>query len=101
MVDAEPLQRGVERDAQVSARQAEVVRTVALWEAALGGEDDLLRLGGVCLEPAADDALGLVARVHVRGVDEGAAAGHEGVDDGVGGGFVGFAAERHGAEGQR
>ncbi|OEI67483.1 hypothetical protein Cus16_2920 [Curtobacterium sp. ER1/6] len=101
VLDAEPLERGVEGDPEVSAGQPEVVRAVALREAALRGEDDLLRLGRVRGEPAADDPLGLVARVDVGRVDEGAAGGDERVDDLVGGGFVGFAAERHGAEGQR
>jgi hypothetical protein len=81
VVDAEPVQRGVERQAEVPAREPEVVRTVALREAALRGEDHLSGLRRVRRQPAADDSLRLVGGVHVRRVDQGAAGRDEGVED--------------------
>src|SRR4029077_1448555 len=69
---------------------------------ALGGHDDGIALGGVLLEPAADDllggSLGTDGRVDIGGVDEVATALDVVVEQPVRGALIGLLAERHRSE---
>ena len=79
---------------------------VGRHHAALGGDQDLVALGRILLQPGADDRLRLAAlvarhpaRIDVGGVDEGEAGIDEGVEQLVRGRLVGRPAEHVAAEG--
>lgn len=97
VVHAEPLQRVVERPAQVAARRTDVVRRVAGREAALGRQYHAVAVGGL-RQPAADDVLGGAYRVHVGGVDEVATGLEVPVELLMRAGLVGLVAECHRAQ---
>src|SRR4029453_1849805 len=103
-VGVEPLQRILGRALDVRRRQA--LADIGHVHAALGGDQHLVALGRVLLQPRADHGLGfaalvagLPARIDVGGVDEGEAGIDEGVEDLVRGGLVGRPAKDVAAEG--
>ena len=100
-LDPEPPQRGIQRVAEVPARETDVVGAVAHRKAPLGREHDLAAyLRRLLGEPAPDDLLRGAVAVDVGGVDQGAARLEEGVELRVRYALVGLGAERHRAERQ-
>ena len=84
----------------VPAVVARVVDVLAAAAVDLGAEHGVVALARG-LQPVADDGFALAVVVDVGGVDEVAARGVVGVEDGVGSGGVGAAAEHHGAQADR
>src|SRR3954447_5843313 len=74
VVEAEPLQRGVDRGEHVLARQARAVHPGHRSAVHLRGDDVLLARGEQLLQQAAGDHLALAAVVDVCGVEEDDAA---------------------------
>ncbi len=92
--DPEALQARLHRPVQVGAPGPPIGWIVAHRKPGLGGNGEAVGAtpGG---QPPSDDLLRNTAGVHVGGVDERAARRHEVIEDGVGGGLVGFGPERH------
>jgi len=104
-VDAQALQRGVDRPAQIGWRQA----LVALSHVHAGlGRDQHLVAPAAARQPLADQALGLAAaiaghpaRIDIGGVDQVAAGIDEGIEQLERAGGIGRPAEDIAAEGDR
>ncbi|KAF1855195.1 hypothetical protein Lal_00003742 [Lupinus albus] len=96
-VGAQAPEAGLHRLEDPLARQALLVGALAEREAELGGQHPVVASRG---DGASDDLLGAAGVVDVRRVDEVDALLEGLVDDAPGGGFVGLAAEHHGAQAQ-
>jgi hypothetical protein len=98
VLDAQAPQRGVQGSPEVPPREPDVVGALTHGEPALGGENQLRRVGGVVGQPAADDLLRDAGAVDVGGVDERAPALDERLQDLAGGRLVCLGTEGHRAQ---
>ena len=99
VVDAEPLERGVQGADQVAAGGVGVALALAPPDAGLGGQHDLVALADVADE-GADQPLGVTVGVARGGVDQRASGPDEGGQLLASLVLVGVAAPRHRAQAQ-